>query len=285
MNRLLFFLMLACSLFAASVSVAFEVANLSVPESFIVDDATGYYYISNINGKPTEKNNNGFITKLNPDGTLLDKKFVQGGKKGVTLNAPKGLLISGEFLYVSDIDHIRVFDKKSGDLKREIDFRSFDPKFLNDLAMDYNGRIYVTDMGANRIYRIDPTQYDKVKLFASGDEFASPNGIRFTRRNGKLLVAMWDTGELLWIDLFGKTRKYVTKKKLDTGLDGLDFDEDGNLFVSSFTAGKIFRISIEKGLEELVTDLVSPADISLDRKKRLILVPSFSGNRAFTLNY
>lgn len=285
MNRLLFFLMLACSLFAASVSVAFEVANLSVPESFIVDDDTGYYYISNINGKPTEKNNNGFITKLNPDGTLLDKKFVQGGEKGVTLNAPKGLLISGGLLYVSDIDFIRVFDKKSGGLKREIDIRSFDPKFLNDLAMDYNGRIYATDMGANRIYRIDPAQHDKVELFASGDEFASPNGIRFTKRNGKLLVAMWDTGELLWIDLFGKTRKYVTKKKLDTGLDGLDFDEDGNLFVSSFTSGKIFRISNEKGLEELVTDLVSPADISLDRKNRLILVPSYNGNRAFTLNY
>ena len=285
MSRLLIFLAPVCFLIAASVSVAFEVANLSVPESFIVDDDTGYYYISNINGKPTEKNNNGFITKLNPDGTLLDKKFVQGGKKGVTLNAPKGLLISGELLYVSDIDHIRAFDKKSGDLKKEIDLRSFDPKFLNDLAMDYNGRIYVTDMGANRIYRIDPTQYDKVKLFASGDEFNSPNGIRFTKRNGKLLVAMLGTGELLWVDLFGKTKKYVTKKKLAAGLDGLDFDEDGNLYVSSFTAGTIFRISNEKGLEEMVTGLVTPADISLDRKNRLILVPSFSGNRAFTLNY
>ena len=285
MNRLTFFILLTSSLLAASVSFAFEVANLSVPESFIVDDDTGNYYISNINGKPTEKNNNGFITKLNPDGTLLDKKFVQGGKKGVTLNAPKGLLISGDTLYVSDIDFIRAFDKKSGDLKREIDLSSLEPKFLNDLAMDFNGRIYVTDMGANRIYRIDPTQYDKVKLFASGEEFASPNGIRFTKSNGKLLVAMWDTGDLLWVDLFGKTREYVMKKKLDTGLDGLDFAEDGSLFVSSFTGGKIFRISNEKGLEELVTGLITPADISLDRKNRLILVPSFNGNRVFTLKY
>lgn len=278
-------ILLSVPFFAVPAVSAFEVAGLSVPESFIVDDETGSYFISNINGKPTEKNNTGFITKLNPDGTVLDKMFIHGGRKGVTLNAPKGLLISGNTLYVSDIDHIRAFNKNTGAKKAGIDLRSFNPKFLNDLAEDYSGKLYATDMGSNRIFKIDPAEGNRVTVFASGSELASPNGIRFNLTKRKLAFVTWDTGEVFWLDSKGKTEKYTTKEKLDTGLDGIDFDEDGNLYVSSFTGGKIYRIDRNGEVKQLVTDLVTPADISLDLKNRLILVPSFNGNRALTLDY
>ncbi|MFQ5431586.1 MAG: SMP-30/gluconolactonase/LRE family protein [Nitrospinota bacterium] len=269
----------------AAPAFAFEVSALSVPESFIVDDETGSYYISNINGRPTEKNNSGFITKLSPDGTVVEKKFVQGGKNGVTLHAPKGLLITGDTLYVTDIDHVRGFDKKTGGQKVSIDLRSFKPKFLNDLAQDYFGMIYVTDMGTNRIFNIDPANGNKADVFASGPELASPNGISFSAVQRKLIFANAGTGELYWLDEHGKPLKFETKKKLDTGLDGIDFDLEGNIYVSTFTGGKIYRIGRQGDVKQFVTDLITPADISLDTANRLILVPSFSGNRAFTLAY
>ena len=256
-----------------------------MPESFIVDDESGSYFISNINGNPTGKDNSGFITKLNSDGTVSDKKFVQGGKNGVTLHAPKGLLISEDTLYVTDIDHVKGFDKKTGAQKVSIDLRPFKPKFLNDLAQDYFGVIYVTDMGTNRIFSIETKNGNKVAVFASGPPLASPNGIRFSATRRRLIFANAGTGELYWLDEHGKPLKFETKKKLDTGLDGIAFDQEGNLYVSTFTGGKIYKISRQGKVTEFVTDIVTPADISLDTINRLILVPSFSGNRVFTFTY
>ncbi|GMT41837.1 MAG: ATP/GTP-binding protein [bacterium] len=269
---------------AAVQATAFEVSGLAVPESFIVDAAVGNYYISNINGKPLEKNNNGFITKLRPDGRVLEKKFVEGGKRGVTLNAPKGLLIIGGVLYVSDIDHVRAFDKENGEQKADIDLTSFAPKFLNDLAGGKSGKIYVTGMGTNRVFVIDTANRNKVSVLASGDKLASPNGIRLHKKNNRLVLNTWDTGEVFWLDFQGNLKKY-TDAALDKGLDGIDFDDEGNLYVSSFTGGKIFRISPRGKSELLISDIVTPADISLDRKKGLILIPSFKGDRVFTMKY
>jgi len=284
MKRFVFFLWLTVPLLAAP-AFAFDVSDLSVPESFIVDDETGSYFISNINGRPTGKNNTGFITKLSPDGTVLEKKFVRGGKNGVTLHAPKGLLISGDTLYVTDIDHVRGFDKKNGGQKVSIDLRAFKPKFLNDLTRGYSGMIYVTDTGTNRIFRIDPANGNKVSVFASGPKLASPNGISFSAAGRELVFANAGTGELYWLDEHGKPSKFETDKKLDRGLDGIGFDKEGNLYVSTFTGGKIYRIDRQGGVKQFMTDIVTPADISLDTVNRLILVPSFSGNRAFTLTY
>jgi hypothetical protein len=67
------------------------VDGLKNPTSFIVDPALGNYFISNINGKPVSRDNNGFILKLNPSGkTLLN---IRGGDPQITLNAPDGLAL------------------------------------------------------------------------------------------------------------------------------------------------------------------------------------------------
>jgi len=273
----------ALFMFASSVS-AFEVTGLAVPESFIVDPSTGNYYISNINGQPLDKNGNGFITRLNPDGSVGQLKFIDGTRSGVTLNAPKGLLIRGGTLYVSDIDHVRAFDKISGAPVGDIDLTSFKPKFLNDLAMDKRGKLYISDMGTNRLFAVDTSKGYKASVLVSDKRLASPNGIRFHKKRNGLVVATWDSGEIFHIDLTGKIRPFM-KTKLDTGLDGVDFDDEGNLYVSSFTGGKVFRVNKRGRVDVLASGLVTPADISLDRKKRLVLVPSFNGNRAFTLDY
>ncbi len=261
---------------------SFEVSGLLVPESFIVDEDTGIYYISNINGGPTEKNGKGFITRLNPDGSISELKFIKSGN-GSSLNAPKGLVIAGDVLYVSDIDHIKGFDKKTGKAVADFDLTSFLPKFLNDIAVDRRGKLYVTDMGTNRIFMVDPSKGGKTVIFAESEKLGSPNGITFEKKTGKFLLATWDSGELFRLSSSGKLRKII--KQNFTALDGVDYDEKGNIYFSSFKNGIIYKLTSSGKLSELVTGLVTPADISLDRKKRLILVPSFNGNRAFTLDY
>jgi len=260
---------------------AFEVKGLSVPESFIVDYSTGRYFISNVNGGPTEKNGAGFITRLNPDGSVAELKFIKGGN-GVTLNAPKGLLLVGENLYVSDIDHVRGFNKSTGRPVADFNLTSFSPRFLNDLAADSQGRIYVTDMGTDRIFTIDPAS-GKADVFAEGAELGSPNGLVFLPQSRKFFLVTWGTGRLYNVGLKGGLKP--ASREMFANLDGVDFDGEGNIFFSSFTGGKIYRLSPRGEIKTISHGLVTPADISLDRKKRLILVPSFNGNRAFTLSY
>ncbi len=91
-----------------------ETPNLQGPESARYDRDLDVWFVSNINGSPSQKDNNGYISRLRPDGTPYTIKFIEGGKKGVTLNAPKGLAINGDTLWVADIDFARASTSAPG---------------------------------------------------------------------------------------------------------------------------------------------------------------------------
>src|SRR5437879_12293239 len=95
------------SILPGGVAFALQVTGLKDPAGFIVDPATGSYFISNENGQPTERDNNGFITKLDPDGKISKLKFIEGGADGVTLHAPKRLALIGRPLYAPDLRQVR----------------------------------------------------------------------------------------------------------------------------------------------------------------------------------
>jgi hypothetical protein len=80
-----------------------QTPNLDGPESARYDKDLDVWFVSNVNGTPLAKDNNGYISRLRPDGAPYTVKFIEGGKKGVTLNAPKGLAINGDTLWVADI--------------------------------------------------------------------------------------------------------------------------------------------------------------------------------------
>src|SRR5438105_1560066 len=84
------------------------------PESVLFDEQADVYLVSNVNGQPTVKDNNGFIARVRPDGHVDSLHFIQGGRGGVTLNAPKGMGIRGDTLFVADIDEVRMFSRTSG---------------------------------------------------------------------------------------------------------------------------------------------------------------------------
>ncbi len=281
-RHFLFFIAILFILAAPLPVSAFEVEGLASPESFIVDESTGLYFISNINGSPGQRNNAGYITRLDKSGKVIEKEFIKGGKGGAVLNAPKGLLISDGILYVSDIDHVRGFDKETGKARVAVDLRKFKARFLNDLAADGGGNIYVTDMTTNRVFKIEPSNGYKVTMLVKDARLGSPNGIRFHAKSGKLAVVSYGTGRIFWMDLSGVFEKYMEISF--SSLDGVDFDERGRMYVSSFGGGKIYRIG-GQGVRVIKSGLVSPSDISLDTKNRLILVPSLKGNRAFTIKY
>lgn len=132
---------------ALPAGINIEKVGFKTPESVMYDANADVYLVSNINVDdiPTKKDNNGFISRLNPDGTVQNLKWIAGGANGVTLHAPKGMAIVDGTLYVTDLDTVRKFDLTSGAALGEIPIEG--TTFLNDLAADADGAVYVSDTG------------------------------------------------------------------------------------------------------------------------------------------
>jgi hypothetical protein len=251
---------------------------ISTPESVLYDETGDRYLVSNINGKPTDADNNGYIAELSPDGKVLKEKFIAGGVNKVKLDAPKGSGIVAGVLYVTDISVVRKFDAKTGAPKGDIAIPG--AAFLNDIAIAKDGRIFVSDSGINGSF--EPTGQDavyvidkagKVKPIAKSKELGGPNGL-LALDNG-LLVNTLGTNEVYRLDDKG-VRHDITK--LPEGvLDGMAVVGD-SLLVTSWKGSAIYRGTLGQKFEVAISGLKAPADIGYDSKRKRVLVPRFMDN-------
>ena len=268
------FLLIAFLISLNSNVYAFTFSNFDTPESVLCDPEDGAYYVSNINGGPADKDGNGYISKITPNGSIVIQKFIVS-KEGAPLNGPKGLAIVEQTLYVADIDAVRAFDKETGKAGVVFDLSKYQVKFLNDLTAAGN-TLYVSDMFGNAIYKID-LETANITLMKQDEELGKPNGLLINPKSKNLIILAWGAGRIMEIDPSGNLH---TLKDSLFGLDGIDYDNEGSLFVSSFQKGEIYKIP-NYGRGELTTflnGLTSPADISVDRKKNELLIPSFNSN-------
>src|SRR3989454_1970347 len=158
------------------------------PESVLHDTVQDIYFVSNIHGSPTAKDNNGFISRVKPDGAVENLKFIEGGRTGITLNAPKGLALAGATLWVADIDAVRAFNAKTGAPIDSVSLSKLGAVFLNDIVVGLSGALYITDTGIrfddvgnvlhpgpDRVFRVGPDR--AVTQAIRGDTLGRPNGI------------------------------------------------------------------------------------------------------------
>lgn len=260
---------------------AFSSSGFETPESMQVDPEDGSYYVSNINGDPFQMDGNGFISKISANGNIVIQKFIGAKSEDATLHAPKGLVVAGKEIYVTDVNKIKVFNKQTGKTVATVDMTPFNVKFLNDITRDSRGLLYVSDMLANKIYKIDPKRKYEVSVFKEGDVLGQPNGLVINPRNQNLMVVTWKTGEILEIDSSGKIHKLKRGLK---ALDGIDYDVEGTMYVSSFEKGEIYKIpNYGRGILSIyLAGLETPADISCDRKRHELLIPLYRGNFVMT---
>jgi hypothetical protein len=97
----------------------------------------------------------------------------------------------------------------------------------------------------------------------------------------RLIVVTRSTGKILAVGMDGKIT-FVIQKTFKI-LHGIDWGRNGDLLVSDESAGKIYRIRIFSRTEIVRENILTPAGISFDYARNLILVPSSKGNLAFTI--
>ena len=255
-----------------------EIKGFSTPESVLYDAGSDSYLVANINGAPTEADDNGFISRVTPDGKIKDLKWIDGSKADVKLDAPKGMAIVGKVLYVADITVVRKFDTKTGKALGEIKIDG--ATFLNDVAPRKAGGVFVTDSGltpkfessgTDAIYAIDGK--DKVTSLAKSKALAAPNGI--IEAGGKTYVVTFGSGSIYEVPAKGDPKP----EKLAKGqLDGVVVAADGTFYISSWEGKTIYKGKPGGTWEDLALDITSPADFGYDTKRKLLLVPSFQGN-------
>jgi hypothetical protein len=251
---------------------------LATPESVLYDADGDRYLVSNINGNPSEKDNNGFISALSPDGQVTTLKWIEGGKNKVKLDAPKGMGIVKGVLYVADISVVRMFDAKSGAPKGEVAIPG--STFLNDVTSGADGKVYVSDTGVKAGAKgFEPTGTDAVyvidkghaKAIAKGTELGGPNGLLATDKG--VVVVTFGSGEVYRLDDKGK-KTDVTKPPTG-GLDGVVPLGDA-LLVTSWQGSAIYKGTLGGTFEVALADQKSPADIGYDTKRGRVLVPHFT---------
>lgn len=253
----------------------------ATPESVLYDAAADQYLVSNINGSAVEKDNNGYITVLSPDGKVVTPKLIAGGEKGATLHAPKGLGLVKGVLYVADLDTVRMFDRKTGAPKGEIAVEG--ATFLNDIAVS-GSRVFVSDSGlkggakgfepsgTDAVYEL---KKNKAEAIARGGELGRPNGL--SADGGKLRVVTFGASELYVLDATGKKGAVVKTPK--GSLDGLIDLGKGEHLASSWDAEAVYRIDAKGNATEVVKGVKAPADIGWDSKRKRVLVPRFLDNK------
>jgi len=222
--------------------------------------------------------NDGYVSLVNPDGTVNTLKWIQGSDRtGVTLNDPRGSDINNGMLYLADIDTVRMFDIKTGEPRGEVKIDG--AVFLNDLHVTDDGIVYVTDSGSNdkpeasAIYKI--TADGQVSDFARGGPLQRPNGIAFDP-DGNIVTVLLANTDILTYSPGGELVK--TESGLDSLADGLVILADGTKITTSLRANHLARIPPGGKAELLADQIFTPASIGYDAKRNRVIVPENQQN-------
>jgi hypothetical protein len=259
------------------------VDGFQAPEAARWDPDQKVWFVANINGYPSTKDNNGFISRLKPDGSVETLKFIEGKKKGVTLNGPKGMAIVGDTLWVCDIDAVRGFNRKTGALVANIKVPG--AVFINDITPSPDG-LYATDTGVilaadappkhpgpDAIYKIVGRKATTAYKF---DGQPGPNGITWDPNGERLVIAPFgDKSISSWVPGDSAARKIGEGAGMFDGIESFGPDQ---FLVTSWTDSSL-NVLADGQMKKLLGGIAGPADIGYDRETGVVVIPQLSENK------
>jgi hypothetical protein len=248
---------------AKQLAPLWQLDDLPTPESvlYVADKKSPYLFVSLIDGQGDVVDSKGGIAKLTTTGELIDKDWITG------LNAPKGMALYENRLYVADITEIVVIDIEEQKVIEKIPVA--DSVFLNDVTVNAAGIVYVSDTRTNKVHRLVG---GKIELYL--DNVTSANGLKAL---GSTLV-VGAGQELLLVD--ADKNRLVLAKGFESGIDGIEMTERGEFIVSCWV-GLVYYVHSDGRLELLIDSReqkINTADIGYDPHNKHLFIPNFFTN-------
>jgi hypothetical protein len=256
-------------------AAAWELRGLDRPESVIYDGKRNRFLVSSVGGAADSEDRNGFISAVSADGSTSQLRLFTTASIAAPLNAPRGLAIVEDVLYVADLRRVLGIDLQTG--RKVFELIVPGAQMLSDISPAEGGLLYVSDAKANALFRIAPVQNRADRMASSGD-----------LREPRALM-QGDAGSM-WIAC---ARGVVLHRTRDGGVSVFssspDFKElsgiyrlpTGSLLVADAGAGTIYELTTQGVPRVIATGLAAPADFVLHGD--LLLVPESDGARLSAL--
>jgi DNA-binding beta-propeller fold protein YncE len=249
------------------------------PESAYYDAGSNAVFVSSINGQILEKDGNGYISRLSPDGKVVSAKWVTG------LNAPKGLRSLGGTLWVSDIDEVVAIDIATARITARVKVEG--SQFLNDLATAPDGTVYVSDSGLFQVFAVKD---GKASVFLQKNDFGeTPNGLLVD--GSRLILGTMSlggprgagappppSGHLYAFDLKTKQRTELTTQAVG-GIDGIEPDGRGGIIVTDVIGRRILHVPASGQTRVLAQLSGGGADFGYIVPRSIAIVPYLNEHR------
>lgn len=258
----------------------YVVDGLDQPESVQYDPRQDLFFVSSMAGYGSVKNGMGYIAQFAADAPERWEVFIRSGVAGARLDAPKGMTLQGDTLWVADIDVLRGFHRVTGTPLAQIDLAAHGAVLLNALTLAPDGTLYITDsgivmspkgvlyVGGDKIFAVAPD--GRISVAAEGPELGHPNGITWDPE-GRLLVASFApfSSELYSV---GSGGERAVVERGSGRFDGVKMLPDGRIAVTSWNDSSLYIIT-EGRQERVVRHLWQPADLGVDTRRNRVAIP------------
>jgi hypothetical protein len=241
-------------------------------ESCTFDPAKNLILAMNAGVGQDMQENDGYVSLLNPDGSVHTAKWIGNDRNGLVLNQPLGSAIAGGKLYVADIDHVRTFDLATGTPGDAWQVEG--ATGLNGIAVASDGTVYASNTrDPQRVYKVTPSGQSSV--FLEGAPLLSPNGVAIDN-SGNIVVINIGNNHVMTFNTAGELIN--TEYAAEGGNDGVVVLADGTKIVSSVRFGSISRIRPGQNAEVIAVGIPSAASICYDSIQNQIVIPMNNNN-------
>ena len=211
--------------------------------------------------------NDGFVSLINPDGSVHTAKWIGATRDGLKLHQPLGSAINNGVLYTVDTGHVVSFDLASGQPLNTIPVTG--STLLNGIAVADDGTVYASNTRSpERIYKV--TAEGTSSIFADGAPLAAPNGVAIDT-DGNIVVVNVNDNAVLTYNTSGDLIR--TEYAAEGGNDGVVVLEDGTKYVSSVRFGSVSRIRPGEDAEVIATGIPSAASMCYDSVQHQLVIP------------
>jgi hypothetical protein len=211
--------------------------------------------------------NDGYVSLINPDGSVHTSKWIGVTRDGLTLNHPLGSAISNGVLYTVDGVMLRSFDLKTGNPLKAVDVTG--ATFLNGIAVTEDGTAYISNtQPPQRIYKV--TAEGEVSVFVDGEPLATPNGVAIDN-DGNIVVVNIASNAVQTFNPAGEL--ILTENSVEAGNDGVVVTEDGTKYTSSVRFGSVSRIRPGQPAEVIASGIPSAASMCYDSVQKQLVIP------------